>query len=106
MEDIDKKLEKSNELNKRLKEIKELIATCEDDVVKEKLDEVLKKYEKDRPRLLAEIAKVYMEKGQLDKAEEMVSSAVLENPLYTKGWLLKSDIALKKKKTLMEHFLP
>ncbi|GAB6887221.1 hypothetical protein JCM13304A_07190 [Desulfothermus okinawensis JCM 13304] len=97
MEDIDKKLEKSNELNKRLKEIKELIATCEDDVVKEKLDEVLKKYEKDRPRLLAEIAKVYMEKGQLDKAEEMVSSAVLENPLYTKGWLLKSDIALKKK---------
>ncbi len=43
MEDIDKKLEKSNELNKRLKEIKELIATCEDDVVKEKLDEVLKK---------------------------------------------------------------
>ncbi len=58
----------------------------------------LKKYEKDRPRLLAEIAKVYMEKGQLDKAEEMVSSAVLENPLYTKGWLLKSDIALKKKR--------
>ena len=96
MENIENKLAKFNKLKKKLKSIKKSIDCGKEKEIKAKMENLLKEYPNDKPRLLIEIATMYMEKGSLDEAERIVDIALSNNPLYTKGWWLKSEIALKK----------
>ncbi|GAB6160847.1 hypothetical protein JCM12298_00060 [Desulfothermus naphthae] len=96
MENIENKLAKFNKLKKKLKSIKKSIDCGKEKEIKAKMENLLKEYPNDKPRLLIEIATMYMEKGCLDEAERIVDIALSNNPLYTKGWWLKSEIALKK----------
>ncbi|WP_461834118.1 tetratricopeptide repeat protein [Desulfothermus sp.] len=97
IEDIDYRLAKLRELKQKLEEIKKLIDSGKDEEIREELEKVLEEFPKDKSKLLREIAYMYMERGFLDEAEKMVNWALSENPLYTKGWWLKNEIALKKK---------
>ena len=97
IENIDNNLAKLNELKQKLEVIKKLIDSGKDEKIRKELEKILEEFPKDKSKLLREIAYMYMERGYLDEAEKMVNRALSENPLYTKGWWLKNEIALKKK---------
>ncbi|MDQ7032347.1 MAG: tetratricopeptide repeat protein [Desulfonauticus sp.] len=61
------------------------------------LEKVMLEHPKFKPRLAFEIAKIYKQLNQLDKAKEYLKEALKENSLMLKAWTMLTDIYLIEK---------
>ncbi len=84
-------------LSKLIEQIGDLIKKDKFQEADKRLKQFIRKYPKTRARALYEMAKICLEKGEIDRAGSLVDIGLGENPLFPKGWLLKGKISIEKK---------